>query len=161
MSKFTESLSLNLSDTLSCNLKLLTYLLEGSGATVLKAETKLNNLLFSGSQGMENVAKLFSEKRVGCAIGRRGRVVILNEISEMAVTMLSAVDLLKTNSESALNVNIEQALQTVQLLNIALGRQMPHVSDSTRRVWYEDSVAKIKAAGKTAAEKSEKESEKQ
>lgn len=70
-------------------------------------------------------------------------------ISEMAISMLAEVDLLKSNSESALNVNVEQALRTVELLNIALGRQLPTVSESTRRVWYEDSVAKIKsAAGK-------------
>lgn len=70
-------------------------------------------------------------------------------ISEMAISMLAEVDMLKSNSESALNVNVEQALRTVELLNIALGRQLPTVSESTRRVWYEDSVAKIKsAAGK-------------
>jgi hypothetical protein len=66
------------------------------------------------------------------------------KICEMATLMLSAVDLLKANSETSLNVNREQALQTVQLLNIAMGRQMPRVSDTTRKVWYEDAVAKIK-----------------
>ena len=67
-----------------------------------------------------------------------------DKICEMAALMLSAVDLLKANSEASLNVNREQALQTVQLLNIAMGRQMPRVSETTRKVWYEDSVAKIK-----------------
>lgn len=67
-----------------------------------------------------------------------------DKICEMAALMLSAVDLLKANSETSLNVNREQALQTVQLLNIAMGRQLPRVSESTRKVWYEDAVAKIK-----------------
>ncbi len=69
-----------------------------------------------------------------------------DKIYEMAALMLSNVDTLKSNSESALNVNRELALQTVQLLNIAMGRQLPRVSESTRKVWYEDAVARIKAA---------------
>lgn len=68
-----------------------------------------------------------------------------DKICEMAALMLAAVDLLKANSETSLNVNREQALQTVQLLNIAMGRQLPRVSEVTRKVWYEDAVAKIKA----------------
>jgi hypothetical protein len=67
-------------------------------------------------------------------------------IHEMAITMLSAVERIKTDSASALKVNEEQALQTVQLLNIAMGRKLPTVSQSTRKVWYEDAVSKIKEA---------------
>ncbi len=78
------------------------------------------------------------------------------KICEMAALMLSAVDLLKANSETSLNVNREQALQTVQLLNIAMGRQLPRVSESTRKVWYDDAVAKIKEkAGMTDEAKAE------
>lgn len=67
-----------------------------------------------------------------------------DKIYELAVLMLSNVDMLKANSEASLNTNKEQALQTVQLLNIAMGRQLPKVSESTRKVWYDDAVAKIK-----------------
>lgn len=74
------------------------------------------------------------------------------KICEMAALMLSAVDLLKANSETSLNVNREQALQTVQLLNIAMGRQMPRVSETTRKVWYEDAVAKIKESATVSEE---------
>lgn len=70
----------------------------------------------------------------------------VDRICEMAIAMLAAVDSLKSNSESALKVNEEQALQTVQLLNIAMGRQLPRVSESTRKVWYDDAVSKIKEA---------------
>lgn len=70
----------------------------------------------------------------------------MDEIREMAIAMLAAVDSLKSNSESALKVNEEQALQTVQLLNIAMGRQMPRMSETTRKAWYDESVAKIKEA---------------
>jgi hypothetical protein len=75
-----------------------------------------------------------------------------DKICEMATLMLSAVDLLKANSETSLNVNREQALQTVQLLNIAMGRQMPRVSETTRKVWYEDAVAKIKESATVSDE---------
>ena len=67
-------------------------------------------------------------------------------IHEMAITMLTAVERIKADSASALKVNEEQALQTVQLLNIAMGRNLPTVSKSTRKVWYEDAVSKIKEA---------------
>lgn len=67
-------------------------------------------------------------------------------IHEMAITMLSAVERIKAASASALKVNEEQALQTVQLLYIAMGRKLPTVSQSTRKVWYEDAVSKIKEA---------------
>ena len=68
MTKLTKRLCLDLSDTLSGDLKLLTNLLEGSGTTVLKSETKLNYLLLSGSKSVKNVAELLTEKRVGCAV---------------------------------------------------------------------------------------------
>jgi hypothetical protein len=67
-------------------------------------------------------------------------------IHEMAITMLSAVERIKADSASALKVNEEQALQTVQLLNIAMGRKLPTVSQATRNIWYEDAVSKIKEA---------------
>ena len=69
-----------------------------------------------------------------------------DKIYELAVLMLSNVDMLKANSEASLNTNKEQALQTLQLLNIAMGRQLPRVSESTRKVWYDDAVEKIKTA---------------
>ena len=79
-----------------------------------------------------------------------------DKIYEMAVLMLSNGDSLKANSESALNVNKAQALQTVQLLNIAMGRQLPRVSETTRKVWYDDAVARIKsAAGADGEDKTE------
>lgn len=77
-----------------------------------------------------------------------------DKIYEMAVLMLSNVDSLKANSESALNVNKEQALQTVQLLNIAMGRQLPRVTDATRKVWYDDAVSRIKSAAGADSEAS-------
>jgi len=76
----------------------------------------------------------------------------VDKICEMAALMLSEVGSLKSNSDAALSVNKEQALQTVQLLNIAMGRQLPRVSESTRKVWYEDAVTKIKEAAGVAGE---------
>lgn len=76
----------------------------------------------------------------------------LEKILEMVAQMLAEVDALKGNSEAALTVNKEQAFQTVQLLNIALGRTPLNVSDATRKAWYEHSVARIKAAADAANE---------
>lgn len=81
-------------------------------------------------------------------------------IHEMAITMLSAVERIKADSASALKVNEEQALQTVQLLNIAMGRKLPTVSQATRNIWYEDAVSKIKeAANDNGTEASENDGE--
>ena len=89
MSQLTERLCLDLSDTLSCDLELLSNLLEGSGSAVLKTKAKLYNLLFSGGQGVQDIAKLLSQKRIGSTIGGCGRIVILNEIAKVAVLFLT------------------------------------------------------------------------
>jgi hypothetical protein len=64
MTKLSECFSFDLSYTLTGNIKLLTNLFECAGATVLKTETELNNLLFSGSEGVEDVTELLTEQGV-------------------------------------------------------------------------------------------------
>lgn len=91
---------------------------------------------------MDEIRALTTEMRAVVDAGKEET----DRILDIAVAMLAAVELIKTNSESAVKVNEEQALRTVQLLNIAMGRQLPRVSEATRKVWYEDSVAKIKEA---------------
>ena len=66
-------------------------------------------------------------------------------IREAIADESAAVDSLKANSETSLNVTEESALQILQLLNIAMGRKVPTVTEGARRVWYDDAVAKIKA----------------
>jgi hypothetical protein len=69
----------------------------------------------------------------------------VEDILEKAIDMLDKVETIERNSANALKVNVEQALETVELLNIAMGRKMPSVSEATRKVWRDDAVSKIKA----------------
>ena len=61
MTKLSECLSLDLSDTLTCDIELLSYLLKGAGSAVLKSKSELDNLLFSGGEGVKNIAKLLAK----------------------------------------------------------------------------------------------------
>lgn len=78
--------------------------------------------------------------------------VIINAVSDVLSAVNGGVEQItniERNSETSVKVNEEQALQTVQLLNIAMGRQLPSPSNATRKLWYEDAVNKIKAAAGT------------
>jgi hypothetical protein len=81
--------------------------------------------------------------------------LIINAVSDVLSAVNGGVEQISNierNSETSVKVNEEQALHTIQLLNIAMGRQLPNVSGATRKLWYEDAVNKIKAAaGKTEA----------
>ncbi len=70
---------------------------------------------------------------------------ILELIREAIASESAAVDSLKANSETSLKVTEESSLQILQLLNIAMNRKVPTVSEGARKVWYEDAVAKVKA----------------
>jgi hypothetical protein len=69
----------------------------------------------------------------------------VEDILTKAVDMLDKVEVIERNSANALKVNVEQALETVELLNIAMGRKLPTVSETTRKVWRDNAVSKIKA----------------
>lgn len=69
----------------------------------------------------------------------------VEDILEKAIDMLDKVEVIERNSANALKVNVEQALETVELLNIAMGRKLPTVSETTRKVWRDNAVSKIKA----------------
>lgn len=56
------------------------------------------------------------------------------------------LDVIEGETAASVKINGEQALQIVQLLNIAMGRQMPRMSETTRKAWYDESVTKIKEA---------------
>lgn len=69
---------------------------------------------------------------------------LLQSIKELIEGESAAVDSLKANSETSLKVNEETALQIVQLLNIAMDRKVPIASAGARKLWYEDTITKIK-----------------
>lgn len=69
---------------------------------------------------------------------------LLQSVKTLIEGESAAVDSLKANSETSLKVTEETALQIVQLLNIAMDRKVPIASAGARKLWYEDSVQKIK-----------------
>lgn len=70
---------------------------------------------------------------------------MLVSVIDILSTEAAAVDSLKANSETSLQVTEESALQILQLLNIAMDRKVPIASEKARKLWYEDAVAKVKA----------------
>ena len=69
------------------------------------------------------------------------------EVTKSAEAVTKVADDVKKNTESALNVAQESALQIAQLLCIAMDKgKMPVVSKEARQIWYENAQAKIKAA---------------
>ena len=69
------------------------------------------------------------------------------KLREEAARLTKEAAEVKKNTESALNVIQETALQIAQLLCIAMDHgKMPVVSKEARQMWYENSQAKIKAA---------------
>ena len=82
----------------------------------------------------------------------------LREMIGTAIQLILAetesVDSMKANSERSLELTGESVLQILQLLNIAMDRKVPIVSEKAKRLWYEDAVAKVKAkVGATEEEK--------
>lgn len=81
---------------------------------------------------------------------------LLSTVRELIEGESAAVDSLKANSETSLKVTEESALQILQLLYIAMDRKVPIASREARKLWYDDSVAKVKnAAGLSEAKDGE------
>ena len=102
--------------------------------------------------GIENehadIKAEIAEINARCELTQRATDIALSKVEdilEKAVDMLDKVEVIERNSANALKVNVEQALETVELLNIAMGRKMPSVSETTRKVWRDNAVSKIKA----------------
>ena len=69
------------------------------------------------------------------------------KLREEAARLTKEAAEVKKNTESALNVIQETAIQIAQLLCIAMDKgKMPVVSKEARQIWYENAQAKIKAA---------------
>lgn len=102
--------------------------------------------------GIENehadIKAEIAEINAKCELTQKATDIALSKVEDIltkAVDMLDKVEVIERNSANALRVNVEQALETVELLNIAMGRKMPSVSETTRKVWRDNAVAKIKA----------------
>ena len=53
VTELSERLCLDLTDTLTGDIKLLTYLLKRSVSSVIESETELDNVLLTGCESME------------------------------------------------------------------------------------------------------------
>ena len=89
MTKLSERLRLNLTDTLTGYVKLAANLFQCARTAVIQPEAKPQNLLLSLRQGSENLLQLLLQKRIGCRLRRNRNVVILNEVAKMGVLLLT------------------------------------------------------------------------
>jgi hypothetical protein len=102
--------------------------------------------------GIENehadIKAEIAEINAKCELTQKATDIALSKVDDIltkAVDMFDKVEVIERNSANALKVNVEQALETVELLNIAMGRKLPTVSETTRKVWRDNAVSKIKA----------------
>ena len=89
MAELAKRLCFYLADTFSGDIELLSNLLESARSAVLKAETKLKDLLFPGCERVEDLTKLLAQKRVGCRICGRRRSIILYKVTDVAIFLLA------------------------------------------------------------------------
>ena len=89
MPELAQRLCFDLADTLAGHLKFAAHLFQGAGAAVFKAEAQLQHHLLAGSEGREHVHELLLEQCERRGLRGRGRVVVGNEIAQMAVLFLA------------------------------------------------------------------------
>lgn len=68
----------------------------------------------------------------------------LDTVLQLLMSEVEAVGSLKSNSDTSLKLSEESAFQILQLLNIAMDRKVPTVTPEARKLWYDNSVAKLK-----------------
>ena len=68
----------------------------------------------------------------------------LDTVLQLLMSEAEAVGSLKSNSDTSLKLSEESAFQILQLLNIAMDRKVPVVTPEARKLWYGNSVAKLK-----------------
>ena len=69
------------------------------------------------------------------------------KLREQAEKLTKSANEVKKNTESALHITQETALQIAQLLYIAMSKgKMPIVSEEAKQIWYDHMQTKIKAA---------------
>lgn len=68
----------------------------------------------------------------------------LATVLQLLMSEVEAVGSLKSNSDTSLKLSEESAFQILQLLNIAMDRKVPTVTPEARKLWYDNSVAKLK-----------------
>lgn len=87
-----------------------------------------------------------AELKVDLELQSAAIIQAVGEVLDAVRSEDAKLDVIEGETAASVKINGEQALQIVQLLNIAMGRQMPRMSETTRKAWYDESVTKIKEA---------------
>ena len=74
VTELTERLCLDLTDTLTGDIKLLTDLFKRSRSAVVKTESQLYNVLLAGSQGVKLALDDLAEDGLGGGVGGGGEI---------------------------------------------------------------------------------------
>ncbi len=89
MTQFAQGLGLNLTDTLAGNIELASDLLQSAGCPVMDTETQFKNFAFPVIKGTEHMSNLIFEHRLESRIRRGNRLLILDEVAEMRVSLIA------------------------------------------------------------------------
>ena len=79
-----QCLALDLADALSGEAEFLPDFLQGIAATILQAKTQAQDACFAWGEGAKHLLDLFAEQILVCALGRRGRVLVLDKGPQLA-----------------------------------------------------------------------------
>ena len=88
MPQFPQGLGLNLTDTLAGHLEGVSHLFQGVGVTVVQAEAQAQYLRLPFLEGPKHLRDLLLQEDEGGGVGGRDDVLILDEITQMAVLLL-------------------------------------------------------------------------
>src|SRR5699024_10177256 len=89
MTEFSQSLRLNLTDTLTGHIELFSYLFQRTGTAIVQSETQAQHLLLSLGQRAKHLLQLFFQHRKRRGICRNRNIVVLDKIAQMAVFLLA------------------------------------------------------------------------
>ena len=89
MAQLSESLRLDLSDTLTGNVELLADFLKRALSAVVESEAQTEHLASSLGKGSEHVVELLFKKHLRCRLCRSGSFLVRYEVTEVAVLLLA------------------------------------------------------------------------
>ena len=135
MTKLTERLRLNLTDTLTGYVKLAANLFQRARAAVIQPEAKPQNLLFSLRQGSENLLQLLETRldnvvyRMGFAVTRASarqlvshRGVLVNgKYVNLPSYAVKAGDAIALSEKAQKQLRVQEALTVAQQMDLSPG----------------------------------------
>jgi chromosome segregation ATPase len=77
-----------------------------------------------------------------------------SKVNESIDALSETVASMKADTKKAADISLESGLQITQLISIAMERKIPIVSDEARKMWYDNSRAKLLERAGVPEEKS-------